>query len=68
MPSFTLGTEAGDHLIVEINGRPDERDDWVSAKISVHTGAFSALIQSKVNYKSHASGTDVAESSSVTSR
>jgi len=45
MASFKLGTEAGDHLIVEVDGRPDERDDWVSAKISVHMGAFSASIQ-----------------------
>lgn len=44
MASFKLGTEAGDHLIVEIEGRPDERDDWVSATISVHAGAFSASI------------------------
>jgi hypothetical protein len=44
MASFKLGTDAGDHLIVEINGRPDERDDWVSATISVHVGAFSATI------------------------
>jgi hypothetical protein len=44
MAAFTLGTDAGDHLIVSINGRPDERDDWVSAKISVHAGAFRATI------------------------
>ena len=44
MASFKLGTDAGDHLIVEIDGRPDERDDWVSATISVHAGAFSASI------------------------
>ncbi len=44
MTAFKLGTDAGDHLIVEIDGRPDEHDDWVSAKISVHVGAFSATI------------------------
>ena len=44
MASFKFGTDAGDHLIVEINGRPDERDDWVSATIFVHVGAFSATI------------------------
>jgi hypothetical protein len=44
MASFKLGTDAGDHLIIEIDGRPDERDDWVSATISVHAGAFSASI------------------------
>jgi hypothetical protein len=44
MASFKLGTDAGDHLMVEINGRPDERDDWVSATISVHAGAFWASI------------------------
>ena len=44
MASFNLGTDAGDHLIVEIKGRPDERDDWLSATISVHVGAFSASI------------------------
>ncbi len=44
MPSFKLGTDVGDHLVVEINGRPDERDDWVSATVSIHAGAFSASI------------------------
>ena len=44
MASFKLGTDAGDHLIVEIDGRPDERDDWVSATISVQAGAFTATI------------------------
>lgn len=44
MASFKLGTDAGDYLIVEINGRPDERDDWVSATMSVHAGAFTATI------------------------
>lgn len=44
MASFKLGTDAGDHLIVGINGRPVERDDWVSATIVVQAGAFSALI------------------------
>ena len=44
MASFTLGTDAGDHLIVEIDGRPDERDDWVAATISVQAGAFFATI------------------------
>jgi hypothetical protein len=45
MASFKLGIEAGDHLIVEVDGRPDERDDWVSAKIFVHMGAFTASIE-----------------------
>jgi hypothetical protein len=44
MASFKLGTDVGERLIVEIDGRPDERDDWVSATISVHAGAFSAAI------------------------
>lgn len=44
MASFKLGTDAGDRLIVEIDGRPDERDDWLAATISVHAGAFSATI------------------------
>ena len=38
--SFALGTEAGDHLIVEIHGRPDERDDWLEARVSIRAGAF----------------------------
>lgn len=41
MASFKFGTDAGDHLIVEIDGRPDERDDWVSATIIVHVGVLS---------------------------
>ncbi len=44
MASFKIGTDAGDHVIVEIDGRPDERDDWLDATISVHAGAFSATI------------------------
>ena len=44
MASFKLGSDVGDHLIVEIYGRPDERDDWVSATISVRAGAFTASI------------------------
>ena len=44
MSSFKLGTDFGDHLIVEIDGRPDEHDDWVSVIIVVHAGAFSASI------------------------
>lgn len=44
MALFKLGTDAGDHVIVEIDGRPDDRDDWLSATISVHAGAFSATI------------------------
>ena len=44
MASFKLGTDAGDHLIVEIEGRPDERDDWLTATMSAHAGAFTATI------------------------
>lgn len=44
MASFKLGTDAGDRLIVEIDGRANERDDWLAATISVHAGAFSATI------------------------
>jgi hypothetical protein len=44
MTSFTIGTNAGDHVIVEIDGRPDEHDDWLAATVSVHAGAFSATI------------------------
>ncbi len=44
MASFKLGTDAGDHLIVEIDGRPDEQDDWVSVTILVQVGAFLASI------------------------
>ena len=44
MASFKLGTEAGDHLIVEIDGRPDECDDWLCATIGVRAGAFTATI------------------------
>ena len=41
MPSFKLGTDADDHLIVEIHGRPDERDDWLDSTISIRAGAFA---------------------------
>ena len=41
MASFKLGIDAGDHVIVEINGRPDERDDWLAVTISVRAGSFS---------------------------
>jgi hypothetical protein len=40
MPSFKLGTDAGDHLTVEIRGRPDERDDWLEATVSIRAGGF----------------------------
>jgi len=40
--SFKLGIDAGDYLIVEINGRVDEHDDWLDATISLRAGAFSA--------------------------
>ena len=42
MPSFKLGLDAGDHVIVEINGRPDERNDWIAATIPVRAGSFAA--------------------------
>ena len=44
MASFKLGTDASDHVIVAIDGRPDERDDWLTATITVHAGAFFATI------------------------
>ncbi len=44
MVNFKLGTEASNYLAVAIDGRPDERDDWLSATISVQAGAFSGMI------------------------
>ncbi len=44
MAGFQLGSEAGDHLIVAINGRPDDCDDWLDARMVVRAGAFSATI------------------------
>lgn len=44
MASFKLGTDAGDHLMVEIDGRPDERDDWVSATISFTATIDATLV------------------------
>jgi hypothetical protein len=40
MPTFKLGIGAGDQLIVEIRERPDERDDWLEARVSIRAGAF----------------------------
>ena len=40
MPTFKLGTDAGDHLTVEIRGRPYERDDWLEATVSIRAGGF----------------------------
>ena len=48
MASFKLGIDAGDHLIVEINGRPDDSDDWLAATISLRGGAFSATINANL--------------------
>jgi hypothetical protein len=41
MPLFKLGTDAGNHLSVEIRCRPDERDDWLKATVSIRAGAFA---------------------------
>jgi len=40
MLQFAIGYDVGDNLTVEILGRPDERDDWLDANISIRVGAF----------------------------
>ncbi len=44
MHSITLGGDAGNHLIITINGRPDENDDWLDVAINVSAGAFSGCV------------------------
>ena len=41
MLTIKLGVDAGDHVDITINGRPDEKDDWLDATIHVVAGAFS---------------------------
>jgi hypothetical protein len=41
MFTFQVGIDAGDHLIVAIHGRPDERDDWLDSTVTVSAGAFA---------------------------
>jgi hypothetical protein len=41
MANFKIGSDASNHLAVAIDGRPDERDDWLTATISVRVGAFT---------------------------
>ena len=41
MKSFKLGTDAGDHVTVEVHERTYEGDDWLAATISIRSGAFA---------------------------
>ena len=44
MSNFKIGAEESNYLSVTIDGRPDERDDWLSRTISIRAGAFSATL------------------------
>jgi hypothetical protein len=43
MAGFKIGLDAGDRVIVAINGRPDANDDWLAATVSIRVGSFSGL-------------------------
>ncbi len=48
MHSITLDGDAGDYVVLTINGRPDENDDWLDVTISVSAGAFSGCVSASL--------------------
>jgi hypothetical protein len=44
MHEIKLGIDTGDHVIISIDGRPDESDDWLAATITIAAGAFSGCV------------------------
>ena len=48
MQTITLGVDSGDYVMVTINGRPDDNDDWLEATIAVAVGSFSGCVSASL--------------------